>query len=340
MKRSKRAFISLAIASVSVLMVGTSFYTLLGVYHYNVVLLHVLSGIVFTVFLGFHVLNNAKPILSYLRRHRISLIFVFSALVVLGLASPDQATDYARDLYFKSRVNGEKVTDDTFKVYPRATGVGNLSVTVKSSTHFWFPQIAIWLEDEEGNYLETLFVTFSSAKGVFYGNRTPENFKDFDGKRDGSNVGEYRRVDALPHWSHQRNEPSVDGIYAPSRDHPLPDAITGATPSGNFILKSQASTDTVVVKMEVNVAFDENEYYSEFSFPDDEAYHSGTGLLGQPSIIFESPKLSLSGESVSHFLQLVGKGHHSGAHGAIDPDLSGLTTALDLISWAVVEVNP
>ncbi len=34
--------------------------------------------------------------------------------------------------------------------------------------------------------------------------------------------------------------------------------------------------------------FNDNEFYSEFDFPDEEVYHNGTGQLGQPSMIFET----------------------------------------------------
>ena len=49
----------------------------------------------------------------------------------------------------------------------------------------------------------------------------------------------------------------------------------------NFkLLSSLEAIDNFRLIIEINVAFDDNEYYSDFDFPDDEIFHSGTGQLG------------------------------------------------------------
>lgn len=200
-----------------------------------------------------------------------------------------------------------------------------LKVDLLRSEHYWHPQMAIWTEDSLGKYLETLFVTKATAKGLFFGGRSKQNFKRFDETKDA--IGDYRRVNALPVWSHQHGI-QYAGMYVPSREGPLPDAISGATIIDNFKLDlSTDYTSKFRLKIEINVAFDDNEFYSEFDFPDDDIFHCGTGQLGQPSIIFDT-EIDMNDGNNYYLMQLLGHGHQSGQTGKISKDMTTLTTAL------------
>lgn len=216
-----------------------------------------------------------------------------------------------------------------------------ITVDFLKGKHFWNPQVVIWLEDSAGNYLETLLVTTSTARGLFYAGRSAENFKESDRPKAEEN-SPTRRVDALPYWSHKRGHQYPDGLYSPPPSDPLPDAITGATPSENFYFQSGSlplsELKTFRVFVEVNVAFDENEYYSEYDFPDDSLYHSGTGLLGQPSIIY-SATIHKTDANRYYVLSMIGHGHHSGSTGELFTDMSSLTTAQYVVERIVVGVN-
>ena len=56
-----------------------------------------------------------------------------------------------------------------------------------------------------------------------------------------------------------------DGLLMPTRDNPLVDTVTGATPIGCFILntKIEEGLDEYVLFFEVNKSFDYNEFYSD-----------------------------------------------------------------------------
>ncbi len=210
-----------------------------------------------------------------------------------------------------------------------------IQIDFMKGEHFWNPQIAVWLEDTAGSYLETLFVTHSTAKGVFYGGRTSENFRSYDGKLAGEAV---RRVDALPVWSHKRGVQYEDGYYSPPPTQPLPDGMSGATPQGNFLLRLQAAEPLPAsfrVLLEVNVAFDENEYFSAYDFPRDTVYHGGTGQLGQPSLVYE---VQVSAQAVQKYSLMVlkGHGHHSGQTGEVFSELGGITTAREIAERILV----
>ena len=86
------------------------------------------------------------------------------------------------------------------------------------------------------------------------------------------------------------------------------------------------------------MAFDDNEYYSEFDFPDDDVFHSGTGQLGQPSIVFEA-SVDMNDNKDYYLMELIGHGHHSGQTGELDSDLSTLTTALEIVERIVIGVR-
>jgi hypothetical protein len=206
--------------------------------------------------------------------------------------------------------------------------------------HFWHPQVAIWIEDSTGRYLETLSVTSSVAKGLFYAGRSAENFRRSDEVKKEEDAPT-RRVDALPYWSHKRGHRYQDGLYSPPPDQPLPDAITMATPKDNFYIKMSPVIDTLSsfqILVEVNIAFDENEYYSEYDFAEDSLYHSGTGLLGQPSLIYAAT-INNTDKNRYYILSLLGRGHHSGSTGDLIQETNTVSTAKYIVERIVVGVD-
>lgn len=184
------------------------------------------------------------------------------------------------------------------------------------------PSFAVWVEDTEGNYLETLYVTRFVAGGVYgHGQLSP-------GKWD-NKPGEARRPGTLPYWAHKRNVRAEDGLFVPSEKNPLPDAITAATPTGSFKLNSRLTNEKsgkIRVLLEINQAWDANNYWYNGKFPGDNDYF---GSL-QPSLIYAAT-IDLSRSEGSVFLNPVGHGHPSGKDGRLYTDLTSLTTAKDII---------
>lgn len=86
--------------------------------------------------------------------------------------------------------------------------------------------------------------------------------------------------------------------------------------------------------IEVNRSYDFNGFYSRDRFPDDPIY-SGDGSSGQPSLIYSARVDSQS--AGKYLLALVGHGHPSGANGEIDKDMTGITTAKDMVTFIVAE---
>lgn len=244
-----------------------------------------------------------------------------------------------------TRLKSVQVNTNTlgaYELYEDSDGAPHLLIDVKSGVHFWHPQVVIWVEDTLGNFVETLFITESSAKGLFMSGRTAENFKSFDDPKNTVDIvpEQLRLVDALPYWSHRRGKEVLPNFYAPIYIDPEVDAMTGATPQGNFYVSTHVpdSLQTFNIWLEVNVAFDDNAYYSEYDYPGDSLYHGGTGLLGQPSLVYKST-IRITGSTNFHLMELVGHAHHSGQTGELYRDLSSITTASQILDRIVVGWN-
>ena len=336
---SFRKIVSLSIALSFVILLATGILSYYQDYSRAIATLHTTFGFLFAAGVAFHLANNFGPLRNYSRDS--SLLFISAGIALLFLGAYAQTEPFRSLMDFGTRLKATAAKELNLSAY-EIVEMGmdkevGLSIDLLRSEHYWHPQMAVWTEDTLGNYLETVFVTKATAKGLFFGGRSKENFKDFDKRRDAA--GGYRRVNALPVWSHQRGVQYEDGLYVPTRNTPLPDAITGATLTDNFkLLSSLDPVSNFVLKLEINVAFDDNEHYSEFDFPDDEVFHNGTGQLGQPSIVYQAA-IDLQDGRDYYLMELVGHGHRSGLNGEVYRDLSTLTTALEMVERIVVGVH-
>lgn len=192
----------------------------------------------------------------------------------------------------------------------------------------YYPLMAVWLEDEEGRYLQTLFVPRTVATGVF---------------RYGSNSGgkwtaaAKRAPQTLPYWSHQRGVKASDGLYMPEPENPVADAYTGATPTTSFSLKTRADgvlPEKFRVMFEINQNWDWNDYWTNDKFPGDSYYL----YSAQPALVYES-RVDMSNNAGRYLMKAIGHSHPSGSTGELFPDLSTLTTALQIADSIVVSVK-
>jgi len=179
--------------------------------------------------------------------------------------------------------------------YTHRVEMGLFSYTVR-------PQVAIWLEDAQGNFLQTLFVTQAVETQGFVA-----------APREG-------RPEALPVWSHL-NKPQADAVTSPTTTQGSvvygSDAVTGLAPGEYRVM------------MEINRSYDWNETYTR----------DNSGINGQPSLIWQAPVLV--GESpVTVEFQAVGTGSVDGSDGRIRPGMEGLDTALELFSHLEVSYVP
>ncbi len=334
-----RKIISLSIGISFIVLLITGILSYFKDYSRTTATLHTVFGILFSAGALFHFKNNFRSVKSYTKGKILTIVLCAGIIFAVGAAyqiSPfNNLMDYGARQKSASKRNLNDATYELIEI--NTSNAIKISLDVQRGQHYWHPQMAIWIEDDEGNYIETLFVSKATAKGLFFGGRSKANFKTFDENKN--KMGDYRRVNALPVWSHQHGVTYTDGLYVPTNKDPLPDAITGATIVDNFKLKTSIKTmNTFTLKVEINVAFDDNEYYSEFDFPEDVIFHNGTGQLGQPSIVF-SADIDMQDGKAYYLMDLIGHGHHSGQNGTIYKDLTTLTTALKIIERIVVAVE-
>lgn len=190
------------------------------------------------------------------------------------------------------------------------------------------PLFAIWLADENGEYIQTLYVSESIGLGVF---------KHADRKAGKWQAGEIQRPAALPYWAHQRNVINEFGAYNPTRKHPVLDAYTGATPASSFILHTKTGkllNGKYKILFELNQSWDWNEFWTNDKYPNDKEYQTSS----QPALVY-SVDIDTNNLKAAYIMKPVGHSHYSGADGSLNPDLSTITSALKIAKRITVTID-
>ncbi len=208
------------------------------------------------------------------------------------------------------------------------SGTGReMEIELRRGRSFYYPLMAIWLEDLDGNYIQTLYVAESIAKGVFgHGDASTGKWMP----------GPIRRPAALPYWGHKRGIQAEDGFYIPTQDNPLPDAYTGATPTTGFLLNTRSDAPMegkIRVMMEINQSWDWNEYWTNNKFPGDEQYKTSA----QPALVFAA-LIDMDGPG-DYEMKIIGHSHYSGKDGNLYTDLSTFTTAKYIVEKLKVTIK-
>ena len=118
------------------------------------------------------------------------------------------------------------------------------------------PQIAVWVEDSDGTYVDTLFVTKKASGNKWIGS-----------PKDG-------RPESLPDWYRAKGQNPAEKI---SKDEV--DATTSATPKKGIVISKDLELEkgkTYVFKCQANQSFDYNEYYTK----------KNSGVDGQPAVLY------------------------------------------------------
>ena len=167
------------------------------------------------------------------------------------------------------------------------------------------PQVAIWLEDVDGNYIRTLYVTERASHKSWI--MSPKE----------------GRPESLPVWYHaSKFEPAKKAAPAMELD-----AVTGATPKGGIIFDAKLEDKAYVLRAEFNTSFDYNDFYTK----------KNSGVNGQPSVIYEAiipADFNKSSEEIR--LEFAGTGSLDGADGLLHKDTAGLTSSRTIVKLVAV----
>jgi hypothetical protein len=182
-------------------------------------------------------------------------------------------------------------------------------------------QFAVWMEDDSGKYIETIFLTnFMGRRGG--GNRTGGT--DIDAA-DGN------RLSALPVWSRKRGVIDttfgIRNYYPPAENRPAYpsdiDAVSGATPGPAVQTKTRPLSGLPYgeyrCRIEANRSFDTNRY------------HNYSYYRGQPSVVWEAVIRVTDSADSGMASDYLGYGSADGSDGKINPPDSTITTAANLL---------
>jgi hypothetical protein len=220
-------------------------------------------------------------------------------------------------------------SDQKVIINSNSSGTGTeISVEFFKGKSFYYPLMAVWIEDEAGNYIQTLYVPRSVATGVFkYGKKEINSWVP----------ASKRAPQALPYWAHKRAVKASDGLFMPDEVNPVADAYSGATPSQSFVLNTRADSKLPGVfrlMFEINQNWDWNWYWTNDKYPDDENYK----MSCQPALVYEAV-IDQNKSSKVFRMKAIGHSHYSGKTGELFTDLSTLTTALAIADSITVRIK-
>lgn len=173
------------------------------------------------------------------------------------------------------------------------------------------PQFAIWLENAHQGAIRTVWVTEKTGTGDWGGGTT--------------------RPVSLPYWASRWNIETQSQSF-PTPENPVVDAVTGATPKGEFSVEATVPAKSVWnYFIETNVSGD---YNDDFPAEGKDGKKDRNGN-GQPSIIYKG---QITASPTRHSTpNLIGRTDQFQNVKEINPDLKGITTAKDLFS--LIEVS-
>jgi len=202
----------------------------------------------------------------------------------------------------KSKEEISDFEDIQLIVEPGENWKGKMRVFIFSMTKY--PQLAAWIEDDEGNYISTVAVTNRSAQKKWRGS-----------PKEG-------RPEALPVWNHKQE--SNSGL------HNL-DSVSTATPKGHVDAKIEKGLfvdgNIYNLYLEINHSFDYNDFWTK----------NNSGDNGQPSLIYHAQ--FIYGQPGHIQLVPVGHGSVDGSNGNIISGLESLTSALRIIKNVYIVVK-
>jgi len=169
------------------------------------------------------------------------------------------------------------------------------------------PQIAIWLEDANGDEIRTVYVTEKSARG------------NWDGKTVCPTC--------LPYYMQRKRHEFTESPELPTKAAPLPDAVTAATPADTLIWNFHTEGSRFqYFFIEINVSGDYNECYKNQR----QDPGGDDGGNGQPSLVYRGV-MPFRDQPIQLEITLMGVTNQYGDGGDLNQTLEGISTAKDLI---------
>ncbi len=235
---------------------------------------------------------------------------IFSVLVLLSMITSCSSTEKAASNLMESNVI-------TINENP------NQRILVSKGNNFDHPTLVIWVEDIEGNYISTIYITKSFASGEY-------NYEMLGDSIWLNREGPSYQPASLPYWTYKKGLIN-DKELVPTTQNPFIDAYTGATPTSSFTInrKSENKTKNYKILLEINQLGDWNRYWTNDKYPESAAYKNSA----QPSLVYS---VVIDQNSQEYYLNPIGHGDPLGNSGKLYTNISTLTTAKNILEEIVV----
>jgi len=187
------------------------------------------------------------------------------------------------------------------------------------------PTYVLWLEDMNGNYKRSLFITESYASGIFSQQMVGDSIWL-------NEPGSSFQPAALPYWAFKRGQKNMADI--PTPENPFIDAYTCATPEKDFCYETTCNLTGAQcrVLLEVNQCGDWNRFWTNRKYLNSPEYkHSA-----QPSIIYSA---TINKSDTIFHLNPIGHGDPKGESGRLFTNLGTLTSAKEIFKSITIEVS-
>ena len=221
-----------------------------------------------------------------MKKYCLSLLFIiFNAIILLCFIGCNSGSKH------KSSINLGGIE---LSVEPGERWLGKMKILIFSINKT--PQMAAWIENEQGNYISTIIVTNKNVK------------------KNWTSAPKEGRPEALPVWNNKiQNNINISQI----------DSVSAATSKGAVDVKinngSLINGQEYSVYLEINHSFDYNDFWTE----------NNSGVNGQPSLIYHAN--FIAGVPGRIALYPIGYGSVDGSDGNIIYGFNGITTALTII---------
>lgn len=227
-------------------------------------------------------------------------------LCILGSCLINDLDDSETVIQLKKEAAGTEIRISVEKgeEWAHIQGIGPFRVWV-------YPQMVLWAEDSDGNYIETLYISDADGK-----------YNRHAGKQK---MGAEFFRQCFPVWA---SAFTGSGGSLPSKEAPFPDSLTSATAQSSFRLDTRLESFDGPMRLygEINKSGDNNG-----------TYHEGNNdWAGQPSIIYSVEIPSAPAPGVFP-MRPVGHGGLIADAPRIYGDLSGIDSALEIV--AGIEVS-
>ncbi len=152
-----------------------------------------------------------------------------------------------------------------------------MTLKLEKGSAYNHPLIVVWLETEDGEYVETLFVTETIGKEMY----KQANISSEKGKEESADL-----LAALPYWIHQCENNNSNGLLVSNQNNLSAEDIVRPTPCGSFDLSfhlSNCPAGNCRILIELNQIY----YKDKYQY----GHHSGEPeplTSAQPSIIYEA----------------------------------------------------